>query len=75
MFKLVIEILAAAIGARDKDDARSWFYKLRQNFLDYNGSEWRSERFAQAEKGIRSHLAERAQGADPRGARLIGRLE
>jgi V/A-type H+-transporting ATPase subunit A len=75
VFRLVLEILAAEIGASDKEDARSWFYLLRQRFLDYNGAEWRSDRFAEAEKGIRSLLAERAKGADARGARLIGRLE
>ncbi len=75
VFKLVLEILAAQIGASDKEDARSWFYRLRQGFLDYNGAEWRSERFSALEKDIRSLLAQRVKGADPRGSRLIERLE
>jgi len=75
VFRIVLEILAAKVSASDKEDARSWFYKLRQLFLDYNGAEWRSERFGAAEKGIRALIAERAKGADQRGARLIERLE
>ena len=75
VFRLVTEILAAEIAAKDKEDARSWFYRVRQSFLDYNGAEWRSERFAAVEKDIRSLLAERAKGIDARGKRLIERLE
>jgi V/A-type H+-transporting ATPase subunit A len=75
VFGLVIEILASEIRASDKEDARSWFYKLRQLFLDYNGAEWRSERFASLEGEMRALLADRAKGIARRGARLVERLE
>jgi len=75
VFKLVLQILAAELQAKDKEDARSWFYGLRQKFLDYNGAEWRSDRFAELEKEIRSLLGERTKSVDARGSRLIERLE
>ncbi len=39
--------------SKHKDDARRWFYQLRQKFLDYNGAEWRSDDFNRLEKEIR----------------------
>lgn len=71
VFDLILEFLAARFVFKDKDEARVWFNRLRQKFLDFNGSEWKSERFAQAESEIRAALAERAKGGGPAAAKII----
>ena len=74
-YRLVLEVLAAELEARDKEDARSWFYGLRQKFLDLNGSEWESPRYLGLEEEIRDLLGQRSKGRDPRGDSLIKVLE
>jgi V/A-type H+-transporting ATPase subunit A len=53
VFDIMQNILHANLSFNDKDEARSWFAKLRQKFLDYNGSEWKSDKFAALEKEIK----------------------
>ncbi|GHV52321.1 V-type ATP synthase alpha chain [Spirochaetia bacterium] len=64
IFKILLNILASKFAFPDKNEARSWFNRLRQRFLDYNGSEWRSERFNALEKEIESAVAEQSKGLD-----------
>jgi V/A-type H+-transporting ATPase subunit A len=64
IFALVLKILASVFSFPDKNEARSWFNRLRQRFLDYNGSEWRSERFTALEKEIEAAVAERSTGLE-----------
>jgi len=75
IYGLVLSVLAAEIAAKDKEDARSWFYSLRQKFLDLNGTEWKSDRYSVTEKAIRELVAAKSRGADPRGTRIIESLE
>jgi len=74
-YGLVLSVLAAEIAAKDKEDARSWFYSLRQRFLDLNGTEWKSDRYSVTETAIRELVAAKSRGADPRGTRIIESLE
>jgi V/A-type H+-transporting ATPase subunit A len=67
-FSIILEILDSHFSFGDKNEARGWFNRLRQRFLDYNGSEWKSERFAATEKEIRATVAEQSQGLDRRNA-------
>jgi V/A-type H+-transporting ATPase subunit A len=62
IFAILLDILAAQFTFGDKNEARSWFNRLRQKFLDYNGSEWKSERFAELEKEVKDAVAGRAGG-------------
>ncbi|GHV02677.1 V-type ATP synthase alpha chain [Spirochaetia bacterium] len=64
IFKILLNILASKFAFPDKNEARSWFNRLRQKFLDFNGSEWRSERFNALEKEIESAVAEQSKGLD-----------
>jgi V/A-type H+-transporting ATPase subunit A len=64
VFARILKILASNFSFADKNEARSWFNRLRQRFLDYNGSEWQSERFLSLEKEIESTVAERSGGID-----------
>jgi V/A-type H+-transporting ATPase subunit A len=62
IFAIILNILGSQFTFTDKNEARSWFNRLRQRFLDYNGSEWQSERFNALQKEIESAVAERARG-------------
>ncbi|MDR2741504.1 MAG: V-type ATP synthase subunit A [Treponema sp.] len=64
IFTRLLKILASKFSFADKNEARSWFNRLRQRFLDYNGSEWQSERFLSLEKEIESTVAERSGGVE-----------
>lgn len=56
IFNLILEILKAPLEMKTKDEARSWFYQLRQKFIDWNSSEWKSATFSQIESDIRQTL-------------------
>ena len=58
-FAKLLKILAFRFSFPDKDEARAWFNRLRQKFLDYNGSEWQSERFVRIEAEIEETLKEK----------------
>jgi len=54
--KLVKDVLAREFGFEDKDDARSFFYKLRQAFIDWNYKEFESGNFKAQEDKINALL-------------------
>jgi V/A-type H+-transporting ATPase subunit A len=56
VFALMTEILDQKFGFKDKTEARSWFNKLRQKFIDYNYSAWQSDEFKKNEAEIRDML-------------------
>jgi V/A-type H+-transporting ATPase subunit A len=64
VFAIILNILGSKFSFPDKNGARSWFNRLRQKFLDYNGSEWKSDRFAALEKEVTDAVAEKAEGLD-----------
>ncbi|MDR2631681.1 MAG: V-type ATP synthase subunit A [Spirochaetaceae bacterium] len=64
IFASILNILASKFSFGDKNEARSWFNRLRQRFLDYNGSEWKSDRFFALQKEIESAVSERSQGRE-----------
>jgi len=64
VFAKLLYVLASIFTFTDKNEARSWFNRLRQKFLDYNGSEWKSERFNNLEAEIKKALDEQSKGID-----------
>jgi V/A-type H+-transporting ATPase subunit A len=62
VFAILLTIIASQFSFTDKNEARSWFNRLRQKFLDYNGSEWRSKQFNALEKEVKAAVTERSQG-------------
>ena len=52
VFKRIVEILGTNFALENKDDARDYFNKLRQTFLDWNYSEWQGEEFKKIEDDI-----------------------
>jgi V/A-type H+-transporting ATPase subunit A len=70
-FTKLLRILASQFSFPNKDEARVWFNRLRQKFLDYNGSEWQSERFKQNETEIEEALSGKSQGLDKAAEKII----
>jgi len=64
VFKKLLTILASQFSFQDKNEARGWFNRLRQKFLDFNGSKWQEERFLALEKEIEETLNSKSQGLD-----------
>ena len=57
IFEIVYDILLTELTLKDKGEARHLFNQLRQRFLDYNGSEWKSDNFNRLEKEIKDLIA------------------
>ena len=52
IFDILLNVLMVDFELKVKDEARSYFYSLRQKFLDLNGSEIDSDEFKNLEKEI-----------------------
>ncbi|MFP3041448.1 V-type ATP synthase subunit A [Treponema primitia] len=70
-FALLLKIMASQFSFPDKNEARSWFNRLRQKFLDYNGSEWQNDKFKALEKEIESTVAEQSKGLDKAAEKIL----
>ncbi len=49
IFDILLTILAGKFDLSTKTEARQYFNRLRQRFLDYNGAEWQSDEFSKLE--------------------------
>ena len=56
-FDLLYSFLKADMDINDKKEIRLFFNKVRQDFLDWNNSEWKSENFSLHEKNLMQLLA------------------
>ncbi|MDY6844726.1 MAG: hypothetical protein SVW57_11600, partial [Thermodesulfobacteriota bacterium] len=56
-FSLLCQILETPLAVKNKEEARSFFNRLRQAFFDYNGSREDSIEFYEYEKRIRDILS------------------
>ena len=56
-FRKVLSVLGADFDLTDKDTARNFFNQMRQKFIDWNYSEWNSDKFKTAESAIKAHVA------------------
>lgn len=59
IFEILIHVLMVEYDLKEKDEARSYFYSLRQKFLDLNGSELDSDQFKNLEKEINEIILSR----------------
>ncbi|MDR2402836.1 MAG: V-type ATP synthase subunit A [Spirochaetaceae bacterium] len=71
IFAIILNILASKFSFNDKNEARTWFNRLRQRFLDYNGSEWQSERFNSLQKEIEQAVSERSEGLEEASEKIL----
>jgi len=60
----IMDILTARLNFASKEEARSWFNRVRQNFLDYNGKKWKSDEFNKLEITISQLLADKKIGVE-----------
>jgi len=65
VFDLLFRILGSKLNVESKEHARSLFSQLRQKFIDYNGTEWGTDKFASLEQEIVSMLEEVSDGLEP----------
>jgi V/A-type H+-transporting ATPase subunit A len=70
-FDKLLHILASNFSFPDKNEARIWFNRLRQKFLDYNGSMWEDERFKALEKEISEMVRHQARGLDKAAEKIL----
>lgn len=73
IFNLLFSILGAEFTIKTKDEARQYFYQLRQKFIDYNGSEADSESFKSLEQEIISMLESKKSGIDSKAKALLSK--
>ena len=71
IFAILLNILASQFSFPDKNEARTWFNRLRQKFLDYNGSDWQSERFFSLQKEVEATVAQQSQGLDKTAEKVL----
>jgi V/A-type H+-transporting ATPase subunit A len=63
-YNILLDILTAKLDFAGKEEARTWFNRVRQNFLDYNSKEWKSEEFEKLVSTIFQLLAEKKIGVE-----------
>jgi V/A-type H+-transporting ATPase subunit A len=71
VFAKLLVVLASQFTFADKNEARSWFNRLRQKFLDYNGSEWKSDRFTTLEGEIETAVKAQSKGLDKAAEKIL----
>jgi V/A-type H+-transporting ATPase subunit A len=71
LFKQMMEIMTAELDLDTKDEARSWFNKLRQTFLDYNSTPWETDEFKSLEKEINNLIADKKVGVLANAVKLM----
>ncbi len=72
IYDIIMEILTAKLNLATKEEARSWFNKMRQTFLDYNGTKWMSDEFKKLEETISQLLADKKTDVEADAARILG---
>lgn len=63
-FKILLSILGSTFNFQSRDEARSFFNKLRQLFIDYNYCKWQSDEFNAQEKEIKNIVTSTRTGLD-----------
>ena len=71
VFSKLLIILASRFLFSEKNEARNWFNRLRQKFLDFNGSPWKNERFNALEKEIDDAVKGKSQGLEKAAEKII----
>ncbi len=64
VFDILLNIITAKYDFENKENARSFFNRIRQKFLDYNSSEWQSDKSKDLEKEINELLISKKNGIE-----------
>lgn len=70
-FEVLLDVLGSKFEFKTRDEARSFFNRLRLEFIDYNYSEWESENFKKHEKEIKNMLTSTRKGLDDKVERFL----
>ncbi|MCK5152987.1 MAG: V-type ATP synthase subunit A [Spirochaetales bacterium] len=62
IFDILLSILGGEFDLGKKSEARQYFNKLRQIFLDYNGAEWQSDDFRKLEIELLNIIKDKKSG-------------
>ncbi len=75
IYKLILRVLGSEFSFESKDDARSFFNKLRLLFIDYNYSAWDSPEFKKHEADVVDLINGKAKSLEQKAAKLIEVME
>ncbi|MFP4364339.1 MAG: V-type ATP synthase subunit A [Spirochaetia bacterium] len=62
VFDVLFEILTAKYDLESKEEARGYINRLRQTFLDWNGTEWKTDEFSEKENELKEQIKEKKTG-------------
>lgn len=71
LFRQIMDVLTAELDLDTKEEARTWFNKVRQTYLDYNGTQWGSDEFKFLEKEINNLIADKKVAVLANAAKLM----
>jgi V/A-type H+-transporting ATPase subunit A len=71
VFNNIIRILGSSFSFTDKEEARTWFNRLRQKFIDYNYVAWQGAEFKTIEDEMLGMIKEKSTDLDPVAEALI----
>jgi len=71
VFNVLLELLSATLDLSTKEEARTYFNGLRQQFLDYNGTEWNSDEFTRLEEQILKSIHDKRSGYESGAKQLL----
>lgn len=73
-FQILFDLLTCRLNFGQKEEARSWFARLRQRFIDLNGAEWQSDSFKELEVEIRKAIDAKRAGIEENALSLVGEV-
>ncbi|MGP1576827.1 MAG: V-type ATP synthase subunit A [Treponema sp.] len=75
IYALILKVLGSQFAFETKDEARTYFNKLRLSFIDYNYSAWNSPEFKKNEAEVIAFIEKKATALDEKVAKLIKETE
>ena len=75
IFEIMLEVLSGEFSLGSKEEARHYFNRLRQAFLDYNATKWDTEEFRTQEKKLKDIIAEKRTGTERHALEIVGAQE
>ena len=70
-FDMLLHILGANFSFQDKQEVRSFFNQLRQQFLDWNGMAWKSPEFSKQETLLKDTIQSKFASYDKEAEKLF----
>jgi V/A-type H+-transporting ATPase subunit A len=71
IFDIILRILGSTFKFKDKADARGYFNRLRQKFIDFNYAEYQSDAFKALETEIGSLVSAQASGLEAAASAIL----